>query len=57
MNGSISGIGQSGSIPLESAKPIEADEGQQDAAINLFENLTQELTSLASETRLGGEKE
>ena len=55
MSGGISGIGKSGSIPQEPPKEPETNGNQLDA-INTFNDLTQILTSLASEAKLGGKK-
>lgn len=49
---SISGIGGSGNIPQKPPQQPEADLKQLDA-IKAFNNLVSELTSLASEAKLG----
>ncbi len=55
MSGGVSGVGKSGSVPQEPPKEPETNENQLDA-INMFNDLTQILTSLASEAKLGEKK-
>lgn len=52
----VSGVGGSGNIPQQPPEQIEQPETDlnQTDAINLFNDLTQELASLASEAKLGG---
>lgn len=55
MSGGVSGIGQSGNIPPELPKIPETNDDPLDA-IDVFNHLVETLTSLASETNLGGKR-
>lgn len=50
---SISGVGGSGQVPQKPPEHLETIVNQIDA-INFFNDITEQLVSLASEARLGG---